>query len=77
MKKLFFLLMVVFISAVSVAQVRAKVVIGTQQTRMHRHYTGHGHYYTHRHYVQPRKQVHRHRSRYNQPAARIIIKGRL
>lgn len=77
MKKLFFLLLVVFTSIVSVAQVHAKVVIGTQQPPMHRHYTGHGHYYTHRHYVQHRKPVYRHRRHNNQPAARIVIHGKL
>jgi hypothetical protein len=76
MKKLFFLLLVVFISTVASAQVRAKVEIGTQPS-VHRHYDQHRHYYHRKHYVPYRRPVYHHRRYNNRPGTRVIIKGNL
>jgi hypothetical protein len=64
MKKLLFILLIIFSSTVSFAQVRAKVVLGNQH-RQHR--------YHQRHYVQ-----HRYHHPYRRPhRSRVVLKARL
>ncbi len=63
MKKLLFILLIIFSSTVSFAQVRAKVVVGHQHRYHHPR-----HYVHHRYYHHPYRRPHR---------SHVVLKARL